>query len=115
MRKLTKKQQHWQDLIEGWRQSGLSQVEYCRKSKIDVKNFYRWKAILRKFQNQDQENKPASDIDAPHFVELALKPTENLIPNKSVTITINNAAIMLTPDTDFELASRAVRLLREAS
>jgi hypothetical protein len=33
------KRRYWQGHIESWRQSGLSQAEYCRRNSLPVKSF----------------------------------------------------------------------------
>lgn len=37
------KRQYWQEHIESWKRSGLSQAEYCRLNSLWVKNFWYWK------------------------------------------------------------------------
>lgn len=38
--------QEWTGLIEQWRVSGLSGVEFCRREQLDVMRFYRWRRRL---------------------------------------------------------------------
>ncbi len=33
----------WQQHVEGWQQSGLSQIAYCRSHDLKVQQFYRWR------------------------------------------------------------------------
>lgn len=33
----------WQGHLEGWRQSGLTQVAYCESNGLGIKSFYRWR------------------------------------------------------------------------
>jgi hypothetical protein len=33
---------HWQRHVEAWRESGLSQADYCRKQGINPKTFSAW-------------------------------------------------------------------------
>jgi hypothetical protein len=37
------KRQYWQEHIESWKRSGLSQAEYCRLNSLRLKNFWYWK------------------------------------------------------------------------
>lgn len=37
---------YWQDHMEGWRQSGLSQAAYCRRHNLKYVNFRKWKERL---------------------------------------------------------------------
>jgi hypothetical protein len=38
------KRRYWQGHIESWRQSGLSQAEYCRRNTLPIKSFGYWKS-----------------------------------------------------------------------
>lgn len=40
---LKEKRRYWQGHIESWRQSGLSQAEYCRRQSLSIKTFGYWK------------------------------------------------------------------------
>ena len=42
----TEKQQYWSKQITLWRQSGLSQTEYCSRNKLSIKVFAYWKRKL---------------------------------------------------------------------
>ena len=33
----------WQGHVEAWRQSGLTQVDYCASHELSIKSFYRWR------------------------------------------------------------------------
>jgi hypothetical protein len=57
------KRQYWQEHIESWKRSGLSQAEYCRLNSLRLKNFWYWKK---------QYSEKASD--QLHFFPLALVP-----------------------------------------
>jgi len=38
----------WKERIEGWRQSGLTQTEYCRVNDLNWHRFVYWKKRLKK-------------------------------------------------------------------
>ena len=40
---LAEKRRLWETRLEGWRESGLTQVEYCRLHNLDTRNFQYWK------------------------------------------------------------------------
>ncbi len=46
---------YWQAQVEGWRQSGLSQITYCEHHGLNIKSFRRWRI---KFQ-QETASTPA--------------------------------------------------------
>ena len=39
---------YWQAQVEGWRQSGLSQIAYCTQHGLNVKSFRRWRTKLQR-------------------------------------------------------------------
>ena len=42
------KDQEWQEKIESWKRSGLSQVEYCRENDLAFSTFQYWRTRLLK-------------------------------------------------------------------
>ena len=41
------KKQYWQEQIQGWKQSGISQAGYCRSQNLNLKTFSYWRRKLR--------------------------------------------------------------------
>ena len=39
---------YWQAQVEGWRQSGLSQITYCTHHGLNIKSFRRWRTKLQR-------------------------------------------------------------------
>lgn len=46
-RRNSDKARHWQQHIQGWSESGLSQAEYCRLRGLSAKSFGYWMRSLR--------------------------------------------------------------------
>jgi hypothetical protein len=40
---------YWEYHLERWRQSGLSQTEYCRRHNLNYKRFHSWKTRLKSY------------------------------------------------------------------
>lgn len=40
--------EYWRVQVEGWRQSGLSQIAYCTHHGLNVKSFRRWRTKLQR-------------------------------------------------------------------
>jgi hypothetical protein len=59
------KRQYWQEHVECWKRSGLSQAEYCRLNSLQLKNFWYWK--------KQYNGKTAEQL---RFFPLALVPTK---------------------------------------
>lgn len=38
----------WQNHLEAWQQSGLQQIEYCRRNNLSYDNFRTWKKVISK-------------------------------------------------------------------
>ena len=66
------KRQYWQEHIEFWKRSGLSQAEYCRLNSLRLKNFWYWK---KRYARETSEQL--------HFFPLALVPTKTVKAIKS--------------------------------
>ena len=47
---LEEKRGYWQGHVASWRQSGISQAEYCRRQSLSIKNFGYWKRKQSKTQ-----------------------------------------------------------------
>ena len=43
-----KKQQQWLEQVRRWQQSGLSQMEFCRREGLHDGKFYSWRSVLKK-------------------------------------------------------------------
>ena len=61
---------YWQEQLDGWRQSGLTQSAYCVKHGLNVKTFNRW----HKKAKQHQTTKEATLTLVPvHVAGLAVR------------------------------------------
>jgi hypothetical protein len=71
---LTTRGRFWQRHVQRWRQSGLTQVQYCRQQRLSAAAFGWWKGQLSIESPPQIKSKRASDeIADPHgsFVEVA--------------------------------------------
>lgn len=96
----TAKQQFWNNHIEEWTASGLTQVEYCRLHGISIKSFEYWK---RKSKN----------TSAPALVEVPL-PKSFSIPLSYPQLCLvigRNYRIEIGKGFDSEDLERVVRIL----
>ncbi len=63
-----KKQKLWQAHVQAWKESGLSQNEYCRRSELSSSQFSYWK---KKHRQHQAANKAVSFVPVPaHVPEL---------------------------------------------
>lgn len=63
------KPHEWEEIIEDWKKSGLSQAAYCKSKRISVWSFYQWKAKFEPFAHisiQDIRNRWKDRIEEWH-------------------------------------------------
>lgn len=70
--------QYWQEHVEAWRRSGLTQTVYCAEQSINSKTFYRWRRKIL----------PASTAQKPQTTPLTLIPV-----NVDLSASINRIAL----------------------
>ena len=105
MKQLTAKQQHWQSIIEDWRQSGLSQSEYCSRHGIKLKQFYAWNSRLKKIT----EPKPAN---RGHFLPVVWEEaSSDQGSSSSLKVLCQGVEIEVTHHTDPALFKKAITWL----
>lgn len=100
---LTEKQQYWQSIIEQWKQSGLSQIEFCRNNQLKPQTFYAYRTLFKK-----REEPPATPAG---FIRLE-DPSSRPVP--LLEIQIGPAVVRLNECTDMALATRWIRQLLQA-
>lgn len=105
MTTLTPKQQHWQSIIDGWRESGLSQVEYCRREGIELKKFYGWKGRLKKIT---EPQPPKTGQFLPLEWQEKSQPEHQ---SSTLKLRCSNVEIEVTHQTDPELLKKTLSWL----
>lgn len=100
----------WEKHIRKWEQSGLTQVEYCRKHGISDKCFVYWKKrILLK-----PEEKPLSFVQIPVPEFFPDKKDINALDSLTVLLG-NNIKIEINKNFDPDTLKKAVETLRSMS
>lgn len=76
-RSLTQRGRFWQRHLQRWRQSGLSQAQYCRQQQVSAPAFGWWKGRLSAVSGQGQSVAgPEERADSREaFVEVAVTPS----------------------------------------
>lgn len=46
----------WEETVNVWRSSGLSQKEYCRQSNLSISTFHGWKHKLKRYYENNPDN-----------------------------------------------------------
>jgi len=99
------KAQFWEGHIQAWRESGLSQSEYCRRNELIRHRFWYWR---RRIQQAGKESIS--------FVPVALRssPVAPALPLTSVSVTTPNGyRIELESGFDPDLIGRLMHSIRE--
>ena len=61
MQRKRRSAEQWKQIIEDWKNSGLSVSRFCREGKLPSSAFYRWKTKLR--QQETQQQNPFIQVD----------------------------------------------------
>jgi hypothetical protein len=108
MQKTTKIQRHgkeyWHEQIIRWRESGMTQIEYCRANGINKWSFWSWRKRL------------SQDGEANHFIEIKAQ-ADLRGKTRTIEIALNGAIIRVNEDINphvlsgilFELGWQNVR------
>jgi hypothetical protein len=48
----TSKREYWQDQIEKWQESNLSQSAFCKQSGVKLSTFMYWRSVLSPLENK---------------------------------------------------------------
>lgn len=70
--KETEKKRYWQEHIQAWRQSGLSQANFCKARSLALSTFHYWRRKIGQGCN-----------DSPRFYPLAVMPSIEALDKSS--------------------------------
>jgi hypothetical protein len=94
--------QHWKEHIRRWKESGLSQSEYCRKHGLKANRFWYWKKRLMPVRSQ------ASLVEVP----LRGAKAESFLTVEPIYLTVNgNYRVEIKKGFDPASLEEIVRLL----
>jgi transposase-like protein len=63
----------WRQHVEGWQQSGLSQIAYCRSHDLKVQQFYRWRRRIMDAAPRPVSFLPVTIASAPRQAAAAIR------------------------------------------
>lgn len=101
-----KNTRHWQCHLHMWRESGHTQVEYCRLNRLGVKSFGYWLRKDRKINNAA----PLQLIPVSFGTQPSTKPVENSSTGLYFNLS-DRARIEISRDFDRETFSQIISLL----
>lgn len=79
------KERFWQEHIQGWSQSGISQVGYCREQGLKETAFTYWKGKLTRGRLADSDTPPISLVPVGVKVNVESESLPRVITPKPVT------------------------------
>ena len=87
-----KSEKEWEIIIESWRESGLSQTDFCRMEGLTIQTFGKWKSYHEKSKS---DNTPQS------FLPVQIKSEETSSSNQSTGIEIQCRDLQIYLQKDF--------------
>lgn len=63
-----KKENYWQELVDSWRESGLSQAEFSRQVGISERSLGYWKRRFERDQNSEKESHTVVAVPIPRDI-----------------------------------------------
>ena len=101
---IEQKRRYWQGHIESWKRSGLSQVEYCRRQSLSIKNFGYWKR---------KQGKP--EPESVKFFPLVLQKPKQDSGSSSLQLTLQEKRFSIEIREDFSrtLLKKVILALEE--
>lgn len=82
---LAEKIDFWKNHLSYWKQSKLSQAEYCRQNNLNKCLFSKWKIKLF----NEKENKPFIEIPIENFTKESSKNGIELVINDSIKVMLD--------------------------
>ncbi len=99
----------WLAHVEAWRQSGMSQTEYCRKNGINNHQFGYWK---KKFTRKEKSAQCSAFVAIPIQHRTASNSDQS---DSGVTVNISGITIQLTTRFSETAFRRVVTVLQEVT
>ena len=103
----------WQQLVEGWPASGLTQAQYCRRHGISVASLHRWREHLRVDRTVDAAGAGAAQPARLVPVELLSDRRPGLAGEAPLRLVLaEDLRLEVAPGFDAATLHRVVELLR---
>ena len=104
------KEKHWRKVVEEWRASKLSGVEFCRGASLNESTFYSWIKVIAA---RDREAKVKRAGNEPVFVPVAIKASSNGKTTSEGSAALQRVEIWCSNGDVIRAASMTTRALIE--
>jgi hypothetical protein len=94
---------NWQEIINLWNRSGLTQAEFCREKNINQNLFSKWKVKLG-------DGKIADDDKTDPFIEIKIPDS---ITDYGIDLRVGSYSINLKPDFNKQLLKDVLQVIGE--
>jgi len=95
----------WRERIEAYKASGQTQIAFCSKHGLHIKQFNYW---LRKHRSENR----ATDRNASGWVTLDVKEHTDCLQDNSLKIRLGQATVEVKPGIDQKLLLDVLKTLR---
>ena len=102
------KEVYWKNLIKEWKNSGLSQAEFCQQNKIAQSNFFNWRKRLQE-KGVDLPRVLLAPVSIKQEEPKRVKPTFSSAP--IVLLLKNQVRLEITAHTDKLALKRLLEVL----
>lgn len=102
--------QQWQQRLQSWRESGLSQKQWCEQNNVRQPQFWYWKKKLEEASVTQERNQTVSS-----FVPVALTPASTIQEAKPTSLSIslpNGLSVSGIDHSNLTLARQLIGLLQ---
>ena len=104
----------WQKHVTGWRQSGMSQAEYCRQQGLAPADMSWWKHELARRDNRRSADKRAKSVEIkPSFVPLQI--THGPVRSECELTLSNGRCLRIGSGTDLRWVDELVAALEHSA
>jgi transposase-like protein len=103
---MSERAQYWTRMLGAWEQSGLSQLEFCRREGINAGTFAWWKRQLRKARGDVPRRQGQPRKAAGRFVEVRL--TNSSLLSTYEVVLPRGRSIRVPSQFDAQVLSRLI-------
>ena len=104
--------EYWKEQLRQWRQSGLSQAEFCRRNGLTTQQLSKWKIKLRNSHKPESisKSKSSKSSDTDRFVEVRL--TDHIQQSYQISLA-NGRSLQIPNNYDVQVISELITIMEQ--